>query len=884
MDPTVEQSVIFREILGKSSTFSHRTVELILKKIDVHVLEMEDVLFHLDSSVMMPERPSGKSSTDGASGPQTGIKELQDRITGVKALALVFKQVEFDPDKRILVAGHTDTSGQAKYNFELSDLRAKNILYLLTGEREDWATVSHNRHRIEDYQQILMYVFKSRKWPCNPVKVDNNWGDDTEKATNNFIQYYNSEFADKHARARIPGTASTAVRNDARKRWTREMLEAVYDIYSEDIANTLSVSADDLESLRHGLNFVSDEKRFVGCGESFPIQSAEKDNYRSQQNRRVEILFFDKDEVPVLNCPAQIEKVHKASECPIYHPFHFVPLYIDPADLYAVVYHIGFKYFNRVTNKWMDVPDGLQIQAFENGTKELKTEAKWKNGVYSLKVQYETPLNDSARKTVHFEFKADQTWLYTKDKSATPVFKKETSDNIKVLPFTERFKYYDLPPHWSSQNYWTRYDGNMGTGNRFEKVVKDDKKLKPFGGAITTPDKPLLFSLDDVVLVDATGKQAIQDKDGSDNPVALSENSRVCILFLDPDDKFKVKVHKAKADGAYHSDVAFKENLISDLHGASCAVVFCSDFYHISKRRTENVAGFDFSKDHILGARAARINDADVSGSKAIIGSTGSADVTSDYVAKDCGNFDLYYLHGCGLSDKKIVSALVLYWSGRFKVDAGNGGTATDRVHYETKGFQNAMERHAAKDYQVEKVNGSEEILIRPFSLFEAKQDISVAAGGTIQRGGKHKCLVTLVSDAQGSWMAINTAQFRTSGYADESKPFGSSPGDPDDPLNTVADYDGSTTKRLTVAHELGHASGLDDEYVSSVSGFSPVPKFTQYYPGMPYSIDNLALMTGNHATRMRHMWGRVNWLNDFGKAGKALHPFLKGTEFGVIA
>ena len=36
----------------------------------------------------------------------------------------------------------------------------------------------------------------------------------------------------------------------------------------------------------------------MGCGESFPIENKEKNNYRSQENRRVELLFFDKDEAP----------------------------------------------------------------------------------------------------------------------------------------------------------------------------------------------------------------------------------------------------------------------------------------------------------------------------------------------------------------------------------------------------------------------------------------------------------------------------------------------------------------------------------------------------------------------------------------------------------
>ena len=329
------------------------------------------------------------------------------------------------------------------------------------------------------------------------------------------------------------------------------------------------------------------------------------------------------------------------------------------------------------------------------------------------------------------------------------------------------------------------------------------------------------------------------------------------------------------------SKLPFKENIISDIHDYARAVVFCSDFYHLTNKRTVKSVGFDFSKKNILGARAAVMDDADVSFKKSFTGRSGSSDISNGYLAADCGNYDLHYLHECDLADKKIIGALIVYWPATFKINAAKGGTSQDRVNFETKGLNNAMNRIGMKDYQIEKLNGSKDIIIKTFSLFEAKQDIA-SGTTTIKRGGKHKCMVNLQSDANGSDMSITVANFRHSGYADESKPFGSAPGDPDDPLNNKSDYDGSKTKRLTVAHELGHASGWDDEYVSSLSGFYPLPKYSQYYPGMPYSVDELALMTGNHAIRMRHFWGRVNWLNDFGKTGKSLHKFLDSTEFKI--
>ena len=161
-------TVIFNKIfgLGKSSAVTNSKTEVILKRSKIYILEMEDVLFHLNSAVMMPENPQGKSSTQGG-----GADPEQIEVSGLKALALIFKQFEFDPDKRMIVTGHTDTSGSYDFNFKLSDERALNILYLLIGNKEEWAKVCYNRHKVEDYQQIMKYFEKKLVCGCDPGDV-----------------------------------------------------------------------------------------------------------------------------------------------------------------------------------------------------------------------------------------------------------------------------------------------------------------------------------------------------------------------------------------------------------------------------------------------------------------------------------------------------------------------------------------------------------------------------------------------------------------------------------------------------------------------------------------------------------------------------------------
>lgn len=73
------------------------------------------------------------------------------------------------------------------------------------------------------------------------------------------------------------------------------------------------------------------------------------------------------------------------------------------------------------------------------------------------------------------------------------------------------------------------------------------------------------------------------------------------------------------------------------------------------------------------------------------------------------------------------------------------------------------------------------------------------------------------------------------------------------------ASEDDKTYKCYTMAHELGHASGFDDEYLEAIeedSRLTPIlPRFEQWYKGMPYSIDKNSMMNTNRAPRLRHFW-----------------------------
>jgi hypothetical protein len=254
----------------KVAVDSHAKTTVVVKKIPVNILEMEDVLFHHNSAVLMPETPeteSGKKDADASA--------KQKKVSGVKAMALLFQFLEVNPGKRLIVAGHTDSSGGVKINFELSALRAQGVMCLVDGDRDGWAKIAFGRHKVEDYQQILRYVFQNRKWPCNPGKIDDSWGPNTKSATAAFINYYNTEFADKFKGAytdvfdlpRLSTGETALVDRDGKHRWTEALWKAAYAIYDKTIADALKLTPKALKDRRVELiKYMDDMNRFVACG------------------------------------------------------------------------------------------------------------------------------------------------------------------------------------------------------------------------------------------------------------------------------------------------------------------------------------------------------------------------------------------------------------------------------------------------------------------------------------------------------------------------------------------------------------------------------------------------------------------------------------------
>ena len=280
---------------------SHHENFVVVDRTQAVVLEFEDVLFHHNSAVMLPSAPEGSSSSEG-----TGGTEEQREISGLDVIRAVYVYAQEHPKMQLVIAGHTDSSGPDRYNFDLSKLRAQAVLYVLIGNKPGWQGVATRKNKVEDYKQILKHVATRYGWDCDPGEVNNTNDATTKQAVKNFQTQYNLEFSQSIGVDGIVGEQT----------WG-----AVFDLYMKELAEIMGeTSVSGLQHWRDEVEFVDVENRILGCGESIPIDSPGMDGIRSQTNRRIEFVFFDEDAPPPqLTCPPPGDQVHPRETCPLYN-------------------------------------------------------------------------------------------------------------------------------------------------------------------------------------------------------------------------------------------------------------------------------------------------------------------------------------------------------------------------------------------------------------------------------------------------------------------------------------------------------------------------------------------------------------------------------------
>lgn len=257
-------------------------------------LEIDDALFRLMSAVLLPEA----QNPDAAPTEPDGT-----RPTAMDLLAASLRYAELHPDRKILVTGHTDTSGGDEYNQDLSESRAATVYAVLandSGSREDFGDQCHGPHLqgkekkqqvlYDDRVQVLNWVAATFGWPCST----NGEFSDYLRAVEDFQSTYNTE-----------GNAGYPIEQlDVDGDFGPATWRGVFDCYQVHLAKTLECTTEELQALQGQVRprFL---KQYVGCGENKPKEMAGVDNFRSQTNRRVEVLFFEPpDHVPETPCLA----------------------------------------------------------------------------------------------------------------------------------------------------------------------------------------------------------------------------------------------------------------------------------------------------------------------------------------------------------------------------------------------------------------------------------------------------------------------------------------------------------------------------------------------------------------------------------------------------
>ncbi len=243
------------------------------------LLEFEAALFRTNSAVVLPE---GEDPS----------KESHQALSSVGMVATVLRYNAETSGKKLFVAGHTDTTGTVDFNLALSDERAECALALLLGDRQLFVDTANARHTVADYKQVLSWCTRAfpELFDCDPGEIDDKEFTGIEPLKRFQAQY-------NVARDEL-GTAEPEIRVDGSI--GEDTWGAMFDIYEFALRSELGEDADGTTALRNQLEFVDDARRSLGFSEHHPRERQGEDSTENQQNRRVEILFFDPGEEPDL--------------------------------------------------------------------------------------------------------------------------------------------------------------------------------------------------------------------------------------------------------------------------------------------------------------------------------------------------------------------------------------------------------------------------------------------------------------------------------------------------------------------------------------------------------------------------------------------------------
>jgi hypothetical protein len=442
-----------------------------------------------------------------------------------------------------------------------------------------------------------------------------------------------------------------------------------------------------------------------------------------------------------------------------------------------------------------------------------------------------------------------------------------------LKPSENRLKFYDLPPRWKSKKYFVRFKDN--TGDFFESITQariDDSKAA---------GKPLIFSLDDMVLVDA-----------SFNPIVLAATEDPVVFFhqfKDPGAGVADKpispagVYSPGADVTKpyfpYSDITMTvRSYVNDYPNWTRLIAAQGNLFDVFDQRTPEMA------DRVVGARAAvRWVDA----SPTAVGQqadgtvsprpgrtpkpatdpffviqpffeqrrdqnrevTKSAGVQAEWTTPfsgstfSTGRVDLVLLRDCDVKDGKEIALNLHYF--RFWLDFSSAPGTLNQQTFRSDVVTNIPKRWNGPD-------GGFNPSVPLLKPEDAGKKLEIGMSWFVQDlpSGKQHFHISVIS--------VNRANmhggFGTGQYGPGVQ--SASPNSAFDEPTVI--YPGW----FTAAHECGHGDSLLDEYNERYGLCTYYERaFATWIDGDPYEDDKPAMMRNNQDIRGRHYWHAVEWV-----------------------
>lgn len=294
--------------------FAALDAEPALEEFVIYVLEFvdfEDVHFETDHFLLLPV--TAEPEPAAGSGRDPG---------GLDAVAAALDHARKHPKRRVLVAGHTDPPGDRKANLTLSEKRANSVYFVLQGYgwMSTWIDLAQEKVHFPTVRIILRWVADTFGYPCAPDDKPASTPDPV--ALKAFRDAYNREVRLRRLtqvnpftpgfQKEIPTGAAEPPGYPGRDTW-----RAFFEFYQRYLVHALDPEEQTLDQA--GLAAIQDAMKFVepfptvGCGEFHTTDLEERPKRRlagfpdlagpaRAADRRVEIVFFDPDELPDFAC------------------------------------------------------------------------------------------------------------------------------------------------------------------------------------------------------------------------------------------------------------------------------------------------------------------------------------------------------------------------------------------------------------------------------------------------------------------------------------------------------------------------------------------------------------------------------------------------------